>query len=134
VPRTKTTVDPERARLAAEGVAAVGRMLDEWRQVRGELAAIEAAEHPDIVDRFGRAWRWKGGDLYAHCGNAIPEKWIAGSGLAPVALKENHNYYPLCDICTSEWTDEDRKRHQFVREEFLRMYGPDGEAYRKDAS
>jgi hypothetical protein len=23
---------------------------------------------------------------------------------------------------------------QFVREEFLRMYGPDGEAYRKDAS
>lgn len=57
---------PTAADLAAAqaGRAAVARVVDEWQTLRADLAALEAAEHPDIIDVNGRVWSWWQGDLY----------------------------------------------------------------------
>lgn len=76
-----------------------GVLIDEWQAVRAQLAAIEAAEHPDIVDEYGRTWTWRDGDLYVHHGFAFPERWVrAGVGRPSKVLPDNPNY-DLCDIC-----------------------------------
>lgn len=42
----------------------VARLISEWQTARAELAALEHAEHPNIVDVKGRVWTWWKGDLY----------------------------------------------------------------------
>ena len=85
----------------------IGKLIDEWRALRAELAEIEAAEHPDITDSYGRVWVWKpgGGDLYSH-DNAlcIPKDWVNDekSGLPSYSLVDNPNYN-LCEICRQNW-------------------------------
>jgi hypothetical protein len=84
--------------------------LDEWRAVRAELRAIEAAEHPDVVDGYGRVWQWQPGpgDLYAHDGMALPLAAVTGGGarLPLPMLAGNPNYRGLCDICVRDWPAE----------------------------
>jgi hypothetical protein len=78
--------------------------IDSWLSVRAELAAIERAEHPDITDRFGRAWEWWKGDLYRHDGTiAIPQRWIPEWGLPSAKLAGNPNYAGLCETCRQDW-------------------------------
>ena len=74
-------------------------MIAEWQSLRDELTQIEAAEHPAIVDGFGRTWIWWKGELYRHCGMA----WTAGMirsphGLPSESVRSNPNY-SLCEIC-----------------------------------
>lgn len=73
-------------------------IVAQWREARAELRVLEEAEHPDITDRFGRVWTWWKGDLYRHCGCAIPERWVAEWGRPMLALLDNPNYH-LCEIC-----------------------------------
>ena len=80
------------------GVSVVNELLATWQATREELRAIEAAEHPDITDRFGRVWVWKSRDLYRHCSTAAPAAMIDGFGLPTQAALDNPNYV-LCDIC-----------------------------------
>jgi hypothetical protein len=81
----------------------LGFLIDEWRAARSELAEIERAEHPDIIDHHGRIWTWISGDLYRHCQLAWPERFIrAPHGLPSPRLADNPNYR-LCEICTKEW-------------------------------
>ena len=65
---------------------------------RAALVALERAEHPDVMDRFGRVWTWWKGDLYRHCGNAAPKHMIDGFGLPSQTALDNPNY-DLCGIC-----------------------------------
>jgi hypothetical protein len=115
------------------GHPVVVALLDEWQATRAALAEVERHQHPDIVDRYGRTWRWRGrGDLYAHCGSAIPKRWITHdvygfAGLPGPHLADNHNYWQLCAICTSQWSDEGRALLKATREDFLAKYGPTGE-------
>ena len=81
-----------------EGQAAVSRLLADWQAARAALAEIERAEHPDITDRFGRVWTWRWGDLYTHCGSAVPADWVPTWGLPSQRALDNPNY-DLCDIC-----------------------------------
>lgn len=83
----------------------MANLIDEWTAARRALAEVERAEHPDITDRHGRVWIWKGhGDLYTHDETlACPMAWIAELGLPPVTLATNRNYSELCHICRSEW-------------------------------
>lgn len=77
----------------------VTRLLTEWQDARAQLAELERAEHPDITDRHGRVWTWRGsGDLYRHCGNAAPADMIDQFGLPSQRSLDNPNYDP-CDIC-----------------------------------
>jgi hypothetical protein len=77
----------------------VSALIDRWTSAREELAAIERAEHPDIVDQHGRTWTWRGrGDLYRHCGNAAPDHMINDFGLPAQSALDNPNY-DLCDVC-----------------------------------
>lgn len=108
------------------GHPAVVALLDAWSETRAALAEIARKEHPDIVDRHGRAWRWKtgGGDLYSHDDTlSVTADMVAGLALPPATLSDNHNYWQLCAICTSQWSDEDRARLKANREEFLATYG-----------
>jgi hypothetical protein len=95
------------------GVVAVRRLLVEWTASRIVLAELEAAEHPPIVDRFGREWVWGGrGDSYSHDRTlAVPKAWILEQGLPPAALADNWNYYRLCTVCTSTWPAVALKQH-----------------------
>jgi hypothetical protein len=43
-----------------------------WLRLREELARLEAAEHPDLVDGRGRVWTWWKGDLYRNGHSAYP--------------------------------------------------------------
>jgi hypothetical protein len=86
-----------------------GQLLEEWRGARVELAAIEASEHPDLIDKHGRVWVfWTGGGdapLYRHDkGLAKPATMVMGedTGLPKAILADNPNYR-LCSICTAEW-------------------------------
>ena len=92
---------------AARGVLAVRGMLADWYTVRAELRAIEAAEHPAFADQFGRVWTWKGGDLWAHDDTlAFPRDMIdALTRLPSERLRDNPNYWQLCEICRSQWRD-----------------------------
>ncbi len=82
------------------GFPRIAALIDEWQAVRAQLAEIERAEHPDIVDEYGRTWTWRGrGDLYVHHGFAFPERMVrAGVGRPSKVLLDNPNY-DLCDIC-----------------------------------
>lgn len=87
-------------------------MLADWTALRQEIAAIERAEHPDIVDAHGRVWTWKSGDLYGHDKTfGIPKDWIASAGLPPETLAENWNYWRLCSTCTAGWSPDALARH-----------------------
>ncbi|MDH6625785.1 hypothetical protein M2271_003596 [Streptomyces sp. LBL] len=78
---------------------AVAELITKWQDARAALAELERAEHPDIVDRHGRMWTWKGrGDLYRHCGNAAPAYMINDFGLPTQRVLDNPNY-DLCDTC-----------------------------------
>ncbi|MEX5635777.1 hypothetical protein [Parafrankia sp. FMc2] len=89
----------------ARGV--VAGLIDEWTDARARLTALEAAERPDLVDHFGRAWQWRGrGDLYVHDDTlAFPKDWVLGSemGLPHPRLANNPNYARLCDTCRQGW-------------------------------
>lgn len=78
----------------------VSRRLGQWVAARAALAELEKAEHPDIVDKFGRTWRWRGGDLYEHCGMAWPESTFTSPHytLPTDAVLDNPNY-KLCSTC-----------------------------------
>ena len=82
----------------------VPAMLEEWRSLRAELRAAEEAEHPNIVDRFGRVWIWWKGDLYRHDDTlAVPHDMIEIMNLPRRGLAEdNPNYAGLCFICRQE--------------------------------
>ena len=77
-----------------------GAKIQEWQGLRAELAAVEAAEHPDITDHHGRTWTWVGGDLYRHDDLAWPLAFIADGqhGLPSEAALTNPNY-DHCIIC-----------------------------------
>lgn len=82
----------------------VAGKIDTWNAMREELAALERAEHPDIIDTYGRAWQWVDGDLYDHDKTlALPRDMIQGAGLPHAKLDNNPNYSRLCYICTFEW-------------------------------
>lgn len=77
----------------------VSALIGRWTSARAELAAIERAEHPDIVDQHGRTWTWFGrSDTYRHCGTACPVDMIDAFGLPSQRALDNPNYV-LCGIC-----------------------------------
>ncbi len=82
----------------------VPAMVDRWRELRAELAAIEQAEHPDQTDEFGRVWTWWKGDLYRHDDTlAVPLDMISLLDLPRAGLAEdNPNYSKLCQTCRRE--------------------------------
>jgi hypothetical protein len=83
---------------AQQGRAIVSGMVDEWTAARRQLRALEEAEHPDIIDPHGRAWKWKIGDLYTHDGMAFPSGLIQGLTLPSAEALTNPNY-DWCAIC-----------------------------------
>lgn len=82
---------------------AVSRLVDEWLAARAALAELERAEHPDIVDGYGRAWTWKAGrgDIYVHDGMAFPKAFLTEGriGLPRQSVLDNPNYAHLCPVC-----------------------------------
>lgn len=91
----------------SQPIPAMQRLIADWQAARAALAAYERAEHPDLTDRYGRVWTWRGrGDLYVHDDTlAFPRDSITGAGLGLPSprLADNPNYSKLCDICRSEW-------------------------------
>lgn len=82
----------------------IGNAIHRWMELRVELAAVERAEHPDIVDRHGRTWTWAGSsDLYRHCGMCWTASMVRDprNGLPKESVISNPNY-DLCDICTGK--------------------------------
>lgn len=96
----------------SEATETVGRLVDQWQAARAALTELERAEHPDIVDRFGRVWTWRGrGDLYRHCGMAFPGDWLKEDGrigLPSQRSLDNPNSDP-CTICLDGRTRNVRK-------------------------
>jgi hypothetical protein len=92
---------------AAGGVRVVRGMLAEWHALRAELRAIEETEHPAFTDRFGRVWTWVSGDLWHHDDTlALPRDMIDKlTQLPPETLRDNPNYWRLCETCRSQWAD-----------------------------
>jgi hypothetical protein len=109
----RTPPDAESLRQQAAGIRVANQMLAEWVALRREIAALERAEHPDIVDRHGRSWAWGGrGDLYSHDRTlAVPVDWITESNLPPETLADNWNYWRLCAVCTSGWSAAALAKH-----------------------
>lgn len=64
------------------------------------------AEHPPIVDRYGREWAWWDKDVYIHDGtlaftrDAIQDPRL---GLPSPECAANPNYSKLCAICRQDW-------------------------------
>jgi hypothetical protein len=88
----------------AAGLIAVRSLLAEWKASRAALARLERAEHPDLVDRFGRVWAWESHDVYVHDQLAFPPDAILSPRLRlPSATLADSPNYRLCDVCTSEW-------------------------------
>lgn len=111
------------------GLVAVNVMLDEWTALRHSIAAIQRAEHPDIIDRHGRAWVWKSGDLYSHDATlGIPVDWIKDSNLPPETLADNWNYHRLCTTCTAGWSAVALAKHaqNAIDQEIYSRLGWDG--------
>jgi hypothetical protein len=98
---------PELSEQAGAGLLAVRAMLAEWQDLRAELHAIEAAEHPAVTDKFGRVWAWWKGDLYHHDDTLAltPDMIERLTGLPPERLRGNPNYWRLCELCRSRWAD-----------------------------
>lgn len=86
--------------MAGIGTPPVQALITSWQAARAELKALEAAEHPDITDAFGRVWVWKARDLYRHCSTAAPADMIGHFGLPSQAALDNPNYI-LCDVCVA---------------------------------
>lgn len=86
---------------------AVANLMSQWATARADLAALERADHPDLIDHHGRVWTWKGrGDLYSHDDTLCwPAHWVTdGTAVLPdKKLMDNPNYAKLCGICRSEW-------------------------------
>jgi hypothetical protein len=81
-------------------VQTVTGLLAEWQVARAVLADLERAEHPDVTDRLGRVWVWRGrGDLYRHCGTAAPLGMIDMFGVPRDSVLRNPNYPVLCVVC-----------------------------------
>jgi hypothetical protein len=82
--------------------------LDEWTAARAELAAIEATEHPDVIDIHGRAWTWipGPGDLYRHDCMAWPLEAVTSPNVRlPLPyLAGDPNYSTLCGVCRQNWS------------------------------
>lgn len=93
--------------MADEGLAVIREKLAAWQAARAELRALEEAGHPPFRDRFGRLWTWVSGDLWHHDDTlAYPRSMIDDlTGLPPEKLRSNPNYWKLCGICRSGWTD-----------------------------
>jgi len=87
------------AQLSAP-VDRVAELLDRWRTVRAELRAIEQDGHPDLVDKFGRTWTWRAGDLYSHDSMAWPRATFEDGAYrlpTPAALANpNYDFCPIC--------------------------------------
>lgn len=86
----------------SEATETVSRLIADWQDARTALAELERAEHPDITDRHGRVWTWRGrGDLYRHDGMACPKEFVLDGaiGLPSQAVLDNPNYGELCGIC-----------------------------------
>ena len=101
------SVSQEQREQAARGVLVVRGMLAEWQALRAELRAIEEAEHPAFTDRFGRTWTWMSGDCWRHDDTlAMPRDMVERlRGLPRERLRSNPNYWKLCEICRSQWSD-----------------------------
>jgi hypothetical protein len=84
---------------------AVSNLLRQLVYTRALLRELEAAEHPDITDRFGRVWTWRDEDIYAHDVMAWSLDSITHPDvrLPPAELASNPNYASLCAVCTSAW-------------------------------
>lgn len=85
---------------------AVGRLIAEWQAARAALAELERSEHPDVTDRHGRIWTWRGGDLYTHDNTlAAPLDFVTSPtlGLPKPQCAENPNYARLCSVCRQDW-------------------------------
>jgi hypothetical protein len=82
----------------------VASTLADWYAARLAAALGLIATHPDIVDRYGRTWTWKTGELYEHDGTlAFPRALIDTVGLPSATLADNPNYFNLCPTCRQEW-------------------------------
>lgn len=93
---------------AARGLVVVRGMLAEWQALRRELRAIEEAEHPAFTDKFGRVWTWVSKELWHHDDTLAMSRDMIDrlTGLPPETLRDNPNYWQLCDICRSQWADQ----------------------------
>jgi hypothetical protein len=87
------------------GTVTTAGLLDRWLESRAVLRLLDEAEHPDIVDKYGRVWTWMDGEVYRHEGMAWP-KWAFDDpdsyGLPSPELANNPNYQ-LCEICRQAW-------------------------------
>lgn len=88
-------------------LSVIHQKIEEWRVLRAELRALDEAEHPPFLDKYGRRWEWKSGNLWSHDHTlAYPRDMIDGLSLPPEKLRSNPNYWQLCDICRSQWSDK----------------------------
>lgn len=87
--------------MANAALTHIRSMIAEWQNLRAQICKLEQAEHPDIVDRHGRAWTRRAGTLYTHDDTlSLPADMIHDSGLPPAGLADrNPNYTRLCNIC-----------------------------------
>lgn len=93
---------------AAAGVLHVRALLAEWQELRAEMRALEEAEHPPFLDKFGREWTWWKGDLWHHDNTSACTRDMIDriATLPPERLRDNPNYHKLCGICRSQWSDK----------------------------
>ena len=96
-------------------------LLAQWDEARQTLSAIEEAEHPDLTDKFGRAWAWKDKDLYTHDGMAWPVSFVQSQGIGlPTEHALNNPNYQWCSICKPTVDGAD------LASAHPEMYGPFG--------
>jgi len=85
-----------------QAIGVVGSLLADWHAARAELAAIERAEHPDLVDKFGRTWTWWKGTgetaLYRHCQMAWTRDMVADGNFS----LPRQPYADMCPICKGD--------------------------------
>lgn len=81
----------------------------------------------EIIDKYGRTWVKVGYDLYSHDRTLACDAEMIENSRLPLAslVATNPNYYRLCDICTSEWTQEERDLLQHTVQEYRDKYGAD---------
>lgn len=113
-------------------------LVDRWLATRAALAEIERAEHPDVVDGYGRVWHWKFGEVYSHDDTlAFPRHMIDGAGLPSAKLADNPNYSKLCPTCRQDWPatpepkPESGKTYEFGEQiTFTNRFGQTGQTAR----
>jgi hypothetical protein len=106
--KPSNALTPEEVAAVIGAHVVVGSMIEEWRALRAELRAVEEAEHPPFHDKFGRLWAWKSGDLWTHDSTLALTRGMIDDfrRLPPEKLRNNPNYWQLCDICRSQWSDK----------------------------